>query len=145
MTSDETKAAILQFKCLRTLPGDLRHQVAGILEKVAEQRRVPKASVWFHEHEQSKNMGYLLIAGQVKIEKADTPEIVCQAPELLGEMMQFNPMHERTATVSALDDCVVMQFPWEAFWAEIQENCTEADQKKIRSALEEVAWSHITG
>jgi CRP-like cAMP-binding protein len=145
MTPEEILATILQISFLRTLPEQLRHQVAGILEETGELRQVPKSAAWLREHEQGKNLGYLLLKGQAKVEKTDAPEIICRAPELLGEMMQFNPAHERTASVTALEDCVVMQFSWDAFWEALQAKCPEADQKKVRSALEEVAWRHVTG
>ena len=145
MDSVELRTAILDVAFMRHFSEDLRGKVAVLFQEVAALRRVPKNAAWIRQNEPAENKGYLLVEGAVAIQKPDAPEISCEAPELLGEMMQFNPTHLRTATVVAMRDCVVLQFLWDDFWARTRQRLSEPEQEKVRQVLEEVAWEHLTG
>ncbi len=130
---------------MREFREELRTELAAVLLGISEARRVPKGCTWIREHEHAKNKGFVLLKGTAKILKSDTPEILCRAPELIGEMMQFSPLHERTATVLAAENCVVLQFIWDDFWARVEAQFPQAARQQIRSAVEGLAWTHLTG
>jgi hypothetical protein len=126
------------------LPEDLRVKVASVLINVSKLRQAHKGDTWIHEHERAGDKGYVLLRGKARVQMAETPDGICPAPDLIGEAMQFNPMHECIATVSAAGECVVMQFAWHDFWARMQEASTEEEQRKVWAALENLAWDHLT-
>ena len=101
---------------MNELTHQLRQDTVEVLIQVGKLRRVPKGGIWIREGEHSANKGYILLKGKVCIQKSDHPDLECETPELLGEMMQFNPAHLRTATVKAVTDCIVMRFIWDDFW-----------------------------
>ena len=130
---------------MRELAPALPPRVAGAFVEVSEQRKVSEGGTWIREHEHSEDKGYILLRGKVAITRSEAPDVVCEAPELLGEMMQFNPMHERTATVAAADECLVLRFFWDTFWTKLGETLSEDEVQQVRTALESQAWDHLTG
>jgi len=145
MISKELRDSLLDLKCLAALPKALREKAVDILVVVSEPRSVPKGGVWLREGEPTKNKGFILLKGTAVIKRSDAPPLKCKAPELLGEMMQFNPAGVRTATVSAGEDSIVMRFMWEDFWAIVEKNLQDDEAEKIRDAMKELAWEHLTG
>ena len=143
MSSESTFDRICEVSMMRELPQVLRDRVASIIEDISKLRKVPKGAVILREMEGGADKGYILLEGAVGILKTDAPKHRCPAPELLGEIMQFNPAHVRTATVGAVEDCLVLKFEWETFWAALGAESTSEEVAKVRSALEERAWVHF--
>ncbi|MBI5095248.1 MAG: Crp/Fnr family transcriptional regulator [Candidatus Hydrogenedentes bacterium] len=128
---------------LKELATDLRTEMAEILAGISDLRKVPMGKCWIHEHEKAPNNGYVLLEGSVIVRKSGTPDIECEAPEFLGEMMQFMPSHERTASVTALSDCAVLRFQWDDFWKEISAKLSPEHQEKIKEAIKNTTWAHF--
>jgi CRP-like cAMP-binding protein len=145
MASDEIRQSILALEFMRGLPADLRARLAELLEKISDVKKVPEGGTWIREGEHGPNKGYVLLKGEVEVRKSDSPDIDCQAPQLLGEMMQFTPAHLRTATVVAATDCVVLRFLWDDFWAETGRVLSESEFDVVKEALKDVAWGHLAG
>ena len=141
---DQLHRTICGLSFMAELPGDLRITVASILINVSKLRQAHKGDTWIHEHECAADKGYVLLRGKARVQREETPEGICPAPELIGETMQFNPLHQCIATVSAAGECMVMQFTWHDFWARMQEACSAEEQRKVRTALENLAWDHLT-
>jgi CRP-like cAMP-binding protein len=59
-------------------------------------------------------------------------------------MMQFMPLHERTASVTALSDCAVLRFLWDDFWKEIRAKLSPEHQEKVEEAIKNTTWAHLT-
>lgn len=144
MDPNEVHRVLREMKFMRELPGELRDKVASILQEISESRKVPLGKTWIREGEKSESKGYILVKGSVAIRKADTQQHLEDAPELLGEVMQFNPAHARTASVVATEECAVLCFDWDGFWAKTQETLSAGDQKKVKAAVESFAWEHFT-
>ncbi|MCC6486004.1 MAG: cyclic nucleotide-binding domain-containing protein [Candidatus Hydrogenedentes bacterium] len=89
-------------------------------------------------------MGYILLKGSVAIRKASGELHSEDAPELIGEIIQYNPSHSRAATVVASADCVVMRFDWDDFWKKCGETLTQDEVQHVKSAVESFAWEHFT-
>lgn len=134
-----------RLRLMEHVPSHVRLPLVEILEEISELRSVPRDGVWLRENEPSENKGYVLLKGSVVVRKAGAPDTVVQAPELLGEAMQFNPKHLRTATVVANEDIVVARFLWDEFWSAVEQRCSEPERQAIREAVETVAWDHLAG
>ena len=135
--------AFLKLGFMAELTHQLRQDTVEVLIQVGKLRSVPKGGLWIREGEHTTNKGYVLLQGTVCIQKSGHPDIECEAPELLGEMMQFNPAHSRTATIKAMTDCIVMRFIWDDFWDASKQYFSSSDQEELKNAVESCAWSHF--
>jgi hypothetical protein len=63
------------------------------------------------------------------------------APDLLGEMQQFDRYGQRTATVKAASRATVLVFSWHEFVARVRDTPTisKEDQNALKAALESYA------
>jgi len=125
------------------LPSDLRDRAARLLSSIGEARNVGSGDTWIREGEQSANKGYVLLRGTVAIIRDDHPRAECEAPALLGEMMQFNPREHRLATITALTRCTVLRFTWDDFWGAVKEQFDEVEYASLRKIIEEYAWARF--
>jgi hypothetical protein len=114
MDMDKVRELILKVPVIESLPGDLGIKVTDVIVDIGVVRRVAEGQVMTRENKHGKNRGFVLLKGIIGIQKAEVPYTKCRPPELLGEVMQFNPKGMRTATLTA------------------------------REALEERAWEHFT-
>lgn len=87
--------------------------------------------------------GYVLLAGEVAVHKEGTPDVVVSAPALLGEMLQFNPRAQRTATVSAHGPATALKFAWEEFYARLKQRLPAAEQDAVLEAIERSVWERF--
>lgn len=145
MEANQIRATVGNLNVFHDLPEALRGKVAEVLERIGTLRSVPRGGIWIREGEPSENRGYILLSGEAAIRKSESPEIRCQAPELLGETMQFHPTRRRTADVIAVTDAVVMRFSWDEFWTALAETCEPIDHERVREAVAQLAWSHFAG
>ena len=145
MKAEAFREAILQVHLIARLPKALREKTADLLVDISVPRSVPKGGTWLHEGEHSENKGYILVKGAVAIQKASAPDLRCEAPELLGEAMQFSTTGLRTATVATIEDCIVLRFMWEEFWAAVEDEFSFAEQTTLKEAIKDLAWEHFTG
>jgi len=144
MNPDDIHEAICKMNFLHGLPKELKDKVARILQNISALRRIAMGSDWLREGEHSENKGYILLEGAVSIRKEDSPGHTEEAPQLLGEIMQFNPQQLRTATVVATESCVVMRFKWDEFWTRVEESVSKDELDKVKTALEGFAWEHFS-
>lgn len=145
MEEDQRRSQILKLEFLGSLTPNLVDYVVDTFLEISEYGRFSKHAVLFTEGDQGSDAGYLLLGGEISVTKSSAPEIRCQAPELLGEMKQFNPNQERTATVEAVDELEVLRFNWYDFSAAMEQGLNESDRAAVTSALESCAWQHFTG
>jgi len=143
MNPKENRELVLKLRFMAVLPEGLKNKVADTLLAISKPRSVPKGGAWIREGEVTKNKGYILLAGRVGIRKSNAPEAVCEAPELLGEIMQFSEAGARTATVVTLEDCTVLRFMWDDFWSTIESKVSPKEQIDVKQAIESLAWQHF--
>ena len=144
MDHNEVHRVLREMKFMRELSGELRDKVASIFQAISEFRKVPLGKTWIREGEKSESKGYILVKGSVAIRKVDSQQHLEDAPELIGEVMQFNPAHARTASVVATEECAVLCFDWDSFWAKTKETLSDSDEKLVKTAVESFAWEHFT-
>jgi CRP-like cAMP-binding protein len=144
MDSEELGRVLHDMAFMQSLPEPLRGEVSRILQSISVLRTIPLGDAWIREGEKTKNMGYILVQGSVAIRKASGQQHAEEAPELIGEIIQYNPAHSRAATVVATADCVVMRFEWDEFWVKCGESLSDGELQSLRSAVESFAWEHFT-
>lgn len=144
MDMDKVRELILKVPVIESLSGDLGIKVTDVILEIGVVRRVAEGQVMTRENKHGKNRGFVLLKGIIGIQKADAPYSKCRPPELLGEVMQFNPKGMRTATLTAREECWVIRFQWNDFWNTLMSNFSEHEVAAVREALEERAWEHFT-
>ena len=79
----------------------------------------------------------------MKVKKSYAPECKAFAPVLLGEVKQFSPRSERTATVVANEDLETLHFTWRKFNQAVEDTLEPTDREVLRKALLGYAWLHL--
>ena len=135
------KDKIAQIQSLGVLAPPLRGQVADILAGISQTRVLRKGEQLYAEGAEDPNTGAILVDGTLLVAAGTRETVTVTAPELLGEMQQYNAYGARTATVCAKDTATVLEFSWHDFVARIKDrpNINHADHAHIRDALEKVA------
>lgn len=87
--------------------------------------------------------GYVLLEGEVLVEKEGTAPVVVGAPALLGEMLQFNPRAQRTANVRARGPVTALKFSWQEFYAQAKQGLSEDEQGHLLEAIERSVWERF--
>ncbi len=144
MDKNQARHAIVSMSALGPLNTGLRSKVADILMEIGKPLRVAATRTLFKAGDASDDHGYLLIEGELTIEKEGNPGLTAFAPDLIGEMAQLNPTRQRTATVTAATDLLVIRFTWGDFMRAATAKLTEADLTQFTAAMQEHAWRHFT-
>lgn len=139
---DET---ISDLPFIQAFPGTLRQRIAKMIVDISNLREIKEGEVLFIKGDTTSNHGYILLEGTVEVLREDIPTTTVHPPALLGEVKQFNPLHERIADVTALQDLKVLHFNWGDFNAAAAERLSESDLALFQNALSEYAWQHIVG
>lgn len=125
-------------------PEPFRRKVLGLFAEVGRARSVAKGTALFNAGAPNDGRAYLLLRGTLEVLKPGQPAILCEAPDLLGEMGQIHPMQKRMADVVTDEDCVVLAFEWPAFWEHVREAHDPEFAKEVEDFLAELAWTHLT-
>ncbi len=145
MGPEQTKQLLAGLPFMGDLPKGLAQRFTEILIEVAEHATLADGTQLFAEGEHEPDLGYVLLSGEVQVEKSYTSDSIASAPALLGEIKQFNPASERTATVRASGELDVLQFRWSELNAAIDSALKGPEQKILRKALLDYAWRHVLG
>ncbi len=143
MSLEQTELVLAGLPFMADLPKGLAQRFTEILIEVAEHATLADGTQLFAEGEHEPDLGYVLLSGEVQVEKSYASDSIASAPALLGEIKQFNPTSERTATVRALGDLDVLQFRWDELNAAIHASLKGPEQKTLRRALLDYAWKHV--
>lgn len=144
MKANDFRAIVLNVPFVAGFEPALRETLASLIVEISEVRRLRTNHRMTREGSRGRNRGFILLSGSVRIRKSDMPDSKAKAPELLGEVMQFNPKKTRTASVWAHEDCLILRFMWDDFWAAVERYFSEEDRARIHEALEQRAWEHFT-
>ncbi|MDZ4859865.1 MAG: hypothetical protein SGI88_12880 [Candidatus Hydrogenedentes bacterium] len=143
MDMDEVREKILSLRIMTDLEPELREKITDIFQAISVARVVPAGGVFIHQWEHVDNKGYILMQGAVLVRKEGFPDVTCKAPELVGEIMQFNPAGVRTATCAGAMESVVLRFMWDEFWQKAEAALKPDEIVKLREVLESQAWEHF--
>ncbi|MCC6795623.1 MAG: hypothetical protein IT366_10935 [Candidatus Hydrogenedentes bacterium] len=143
MDMDEVRIKIRDLRIMRGLDDPLVEKLTDLLQSISAPRVVPAGGVFIHEREHVDNKGYILLQGAVLVRKTGFPDITCKAPELIGEIMQFNPAGVRTATCAGAVESIVLRFMWDEFWQKAEQILSADELAKLKEKLETQAWEHF--
>ncbi|HOE65938.1 MAG TPA: cyclic nucleotide-binding domain-containing protein [Candidatus Hydrogenedentes bacterium] len=143
MTSSNDLQALLNLSLLQRIPGDARERVATLLHRVSTPIAVPDGEILLLQGNVGGDMGFVLLRGAVEIDREGTSPIAVSAPALLGEMLQFNPSAQRTATVRVAGDAECLRFPWQDFYAQARRDLSEAEQDMLMDSMERCIWERL--
>lgn len=143
MDNDECRNLISGLPCMLELSESIKQVVIGTLMDLAAHETMSEGDSLFTEGAQAAGEGYVLLSGNVSVEKSYSSTSTCAAPELLGEIGQFNPESNRTATVTASEELEVLRFDWNELYAVLQKKLDDEEQEHFRRALLDQAWEHL--
>ncbi|MBI2421265.1 MAG: cyclic nucleotide-binding domain-containing protein [Candidatus Hydrogenedentes bacterium] len=144
MSTEEIIDRIKAIGFMKAIDSQLQNKVIDLFRTCSQGSTVKAGTPLFREGEATTNEGILFLSGTVLIRKANAPEMEAHAPDLLGEMGQFNPANKRTATVLAQSDLKVLRFDWKVFYEGAEQKLSQAERGKLSQALQEHAWKHFT-
>lgn len=143
MSADERRAQLMALPFLDQLPRGLGERFMDTLEDAAEHMSISKGVELFVEGDHNPDYGYALLSGAVSVKRSYAADSLAPAPALLGEIKQFNPNSERTATVCASGVLEVLRFRWEDVNSSLKAALSDAERELVRKALLDYAWQHI--
>ena len=143
MDMDDVRAKIKSLRIMKGLDDALAEKLTDLIQSISAPRVVPAGGVFIHEREHVDNKGYILLQGAVLVRKEGFPDITCKAPELIGEIMQFNPAGVRTATCAGAVESIVLRFMWDEFWKQAEVRLAPAELSHLKEKLENQAWEHF--
>ena len=132
---------VSQIAMLQELDAATRGLVCQILLSSTKAYTLAKGEVLYEMGAEDENTGAILVKGAMKVEVENDESIRVRAPELLGEMQQLSESGQRTATVSATEESVVLEFAWHDFVYMINGDpgLTEEQQIAVRDMLMKVS------
>jgi hypothetical protein len=127
MTLSEYRKRLLHIPFVIDLPEPMRERVAMFLLWIGQPAQFSVGDALFIQDDEDENTGCILLQGEVEILRAGRGVVRAQAPELLGEMQQFEPTAQRTATVRVSETAQTLLFSWHDFvaYAAVVLNCDE--------------------
>jgi CRP-like cAMP-binding protein len=143
METEEIQNLLCGLPLMLDMPESLKQRVGMILQDISEMETIEEGAELFHEGDRTSHDGYIVLSGSVSVEKSYAKSSTAFAPVLLGEVKQFNPKSERTATVRAREDLDALHFDWDKFNAAVHARLDETDQEVLRTALLNYAWLHL--
>jgi CRP-like cAMP-binding protein len=136
MAQNEEELKLSGLPLLEPMPDEARRRVARLLVKVGERLTVPDGQVLIRQGDLGGEKGFALLDGNVVIEPLGSDRLTVSAPALLGEIQQFNPRAQRTATVRASGPVIALRFFWQDFYARAKEELTQDEQNRLMDSLE---------
>ncbi|MBP8128105.1 MAG: cyclic nucleotide-binding domain-containing protein [Candidatus Hydrogenedentes bacterium] len=136
MERGEVLRTLQGLPLVQYIPEAQRGAVAALFADVSKEVALAPGEILIRQGELGGETGYVLVDGSVEVEPDAGAPIRLMAPALLGEMNQFNPQAQRTATVRALTPIHALRFAWPAFYAKARSSFSVAGQGLIVDAME---------
>lgn len=143
MNESELASRLRELPLIRPLPEDAKARAAGVFLRVSKTMMYEDGDSLIKERALGGQDGYVLLEGEVVIHKEAKAPVVVAAPALLGEMLQFNPRAQRTATVRARGQATALKFPWEEFYAQAKQTLSEAEKDLLLESIERSVWERF--
>lgn len=143
MASSSWLKQVAALPLLAQIPLSARDRIAELFLGVSRSMEMEGGDILIQEGALGGTAGYVLVKGQVTVERTGTPALLLDAPALLGEMQQFNPQALRTATVIAESDAVALKFGWPDLYARAKEMLSKDEQHLLLAALEHCVWERF--
>ncbi len=143
METDELRNILVGLPFMLDMPESLKQRICKVFVAISKYDTVEAGTTLFKEGDRDSDDGYVVLSGSVRVTKSYAPECKAFAPVLLGEVKQFSPRSERTATVTANDELETLHFTWHRFNDTVDQTFDETDREVLRKALLGYAWLHL--
>ena len=143
MALSEFAEKLHELPLLREMQAETRSRVAKLLLLTSNLTACADGETLINQRALGGQDGFILIDGAVTIIRESAGPLVVNAPSLLGEMLQFNPRAQRTATVTACGSATVLQFPWQEFYAQAKEHLSAEEQAELLESIERTVWERF--
>jgi len=144
MNKEQARERVLALTVLSMLTPQLRDRMADIFLTVAAPQKVAPNTMLFKKGQMSNDEGYVLLDGDISVQKEGVPEFTALAPDVLGEIAHISPTKQRSATVTAVTELKILRFKWSTLLAAAQQSLSAAEVQQFTSVLQEYAWKHFT-
>lgn len=121
---------------LQVLAESTRKIVCEVLLSMAAERDLEEGDILFAEGDEDVHTGVILVEGSMTVGRDSDAPITVQAPEIMGEMHQFDDFGQRTATVIAEEDSKILEFAWSEFVEVCMQELDPDAQNELRGMLE---------
>jgi len=115
MGAEEYRDQVADIPLFESLSAALRERLCDILVNISEVTELSAGDILYEKDAEDDNTGAVLIKGALTVAGGVGTEFEVEPPNVVGEMQQFNEYGQRTATVSARSDSIVLQFSWHDF------------------------------
>lgn len=132
-----------EIPMIHDLSEEVADRVCMIFVHVCKGGLMSKGEVLYEKGTTGENTGAILAKGAVEIDSGEGKLIRRRAPELFGEMRQFDSDNRRTATVTIAEESVVFEFSWHAFIAMALHVLTSNEQLELKNVLSNYAGSRL--
>lgn len=117
----------------------MRNRACMIFLWIGQSASFSAGNAIFIQGDEDENSGCVLVRGEVDVICGQEDSIPVIAPDVLGEMQQFEPTGQRTATVQAVSDVETLLFSWHDFVAYAGMLFTTDEQIILKDAVRKVA------
>lgn len=143
MDLNQTRATILALPLIEDLPESMRLRGIMLILGVGEAITTENGEVLIQEGSPDMDDAYALLDGAVSIEIEGRNGMIVGAPDILGELIHFNPVPRRAATVRAIGEAELIHFAWSTFQLTAKSIFKESEMDSLRQAIEATAWRHF--
>ncbi len=145
MAVNRYRDRIAEIPMIHALDAPLRKRVCDVLVDLATGSELEAGDVIYKKGSEDDNTGAILIEGVLMVRGDPDHEFEVTAPNLVGEMQQLNEYGQRTATVSAKTDALVLEFSWHNFVKTLLEDAiiTQSDRATIKEMFTDYAGNRL--
>ena len=136
MTASEDLNILASLPLLRNMPRTAQERIANVLSEVSEAIELADDAVLLHQGDLASDTAFMLLHGRVRIDREGVEPVMITAPDLLGEIQQFNPRAQRTASVRAAGPVKARRFAWQVFYEKARAALTPAEQALLMDEIE---------
>jgi hypothetical protein len=128
--------AILALPMFADLSIETREHFAQVFLDISERVSFEDGDYLMREGDLGWITGYIIVAGEVVVERVGSKPIDVGAPAIVGEMQQFNPRSQRTATVRADGPVSALVFSWQNLYHLGASDLSGEEQRLLRNSIE---------
>lgn len=143
MDKSEVLQRLSELPLMRDMPEDTQKRFGELLLRVSETVELAGGDELMRQGVLGAGAGFILIQGDVSVEREGVPAIPLGAPALLGEMQQFNPQALRTATVRATGEATALKFAWPALYTRAKEDLRPDERTMLMDGIERIVWERF--
>ena len=145
MSENNYRERISVIPMFQSLELPLRQELSEVLMDVSVARILESGDTLYKREDEEGNTGAILIEGLLEVVGDHDVRLEVSAPDLVGEIQQFDEFGQRTATVTANEKAIVLEFPWHEFVSRLNERVTisDAERNQVKNVLATFAGDRL--